>query len=55
MERSVLFKSGIDDVYGAAAVIGIGPSSFEVYGLRTIRHTRFIDHAQLDTHPVELF
>jgi hypothetical protein len=39
MERGVLFKIGIDGVFGAAAVIGLGPSSFEVYRSRTIRHT----------------
>ena len=45
MERSILFKRGVDDVFGATAIIRLGPPRF----------LRFIDRSQLDPHPVGHF
>ena len=36
MERSVLFNRGMDDVFGATAIVGHGPHRYEVYRSRTI-------------------
>jgi len=36
MERSVLFNRGMDDVFGATAIVGLEPHPIEVYRSRTI-------------------
>ena len=45
MDRSVLFNRGMDDVFGATAIVGLRPHIV----------LRFIDRAQFGARPVGLF